>query len=131
MIKQITDNKNNIIAIITSSNGVDSTTFFTDNKCPQQVGYIVKNKDDIIQKHYHKQITKTVIDMVEILYVISGRCLIDFYDCNQTFISNVEVNKNDLIVMLSGGHGFKMLEDTVFLEVKNGPYLGVEERIRF
>src|SRR5262245_45378158 len=29
------------------------------------------------------------------------------------------------------GHGFRMLDDTVFLEVKQGPYRGPDERLRF
>ena len=35
------------------------------------------------------------------------------------------------MLMIDGGHGFRMLEDTVFLEVKQGPYTGVDEKERF
>jgi hypothetical protein len=33
--------------------------------------------------------------------------------------------------MVAGGHGYRMLEETVLLEVKQGPYTGVEERELF
>jgi hypothetical protein len=36
-----------------------------------------------------------------------------------------------LMLMVGGGHGFRMLEETVFLEVKQGPYLNVDEKERF
>jgi hypothetical protein len=32
---------------------------------------------------------------------------------------------------MTGGHGFRMLEDTVLLEVKQGPYGGQAEKSRF
>jgi len=35
------------------------------------------------------------------------------------------------MLMVTGGHGFRMLENTVFLEVKQGPYTGLEEKERF
>ena len=35
------------------------------------------------------------------------------------------------MLMVGGGHGFRMLEDTVFLEVKQGPYTGLDEKERF
>jgi hypothetical protein len=37
----------------------------------------------------------------------------------------------DLIVFLAGGHGFRLLEDCVMLEIKQGPYSGVDEKTRF
>ena len=37
----------------------------------------------------------------------------------------------DVIVLFGGGHGFRMLEDTTFLEVKQGPYTGLDEKERF
>jgi hypothetical protein len=33
--------------------------------------------------------------------------------------------------MIGGGHGFRMLEDTVLLEIKQGPYSGIQEKVRF
>jgi hypothetical protein len=35
------------------------------------------------------------------------------------------------MIMVGGGHGFRMTEDTVLLEVKQGPYPGVQEKERF
>jgi hypothetical protein len=35
------------------------------------------------------------------------------------------------MLMLAGGHGFRLLEDTTFVEVKQGPYTGLEEKERF
>lgn len=130
MIKHISDQHNNILAIVVN-NCPDKTTFITDHTHIQQVGYIVLKQNNTIQRHYHTQITKTVSGLTEVLYVKSGRCTVHFYDLNQVFVSDLEIKTGDLLIIISGGHGFTMLEDTVLIEVKNGPYLGDLERIRF
>jgi hypothetical protein len=33
--------------------------------------------------------------------------------------------------MVGGGHGFRIKEDTVLLEIKQGPYLGVDDKELF
>jgi hypothetical protein len=42
-----------------------------------------------------------------------------------------EVRSLDLKLMVGGGHGFRMLEDTVLLEFKQGPQTGLDEKGRF
>ncbi len=41
------------------------------------------------------------------------------------------MSTGDILVLVSGGHGFRMLEDTVLMEVKQGPYTGLKEKERF
>lgn len=130
MLKQISDNNGKLIAIINNSTP-DKTTFITDNDCTQQVGYITHKKDTIIPRHYHKQIIRSVIGMTEVLYIIDGKCLVDVYDNTQSLIESIELKTGDLAVFTSGGHGFRMIEDTKMLEIKHGPYIGLDERIRF
>ena len=48
-----------------------------------------------------------------------------------TLIATRELATGDVMLMVGGGHGFRMLEDTVLLEVKQGPYTGVAEKERF
>ena len=130
MIKQIIDKYNNILAIIINDHP-NETTFVTDSTYIQQVGYIVLKQGDTIQKHYHAPIVKTVVGLSEVLYVQSGKCIVHFYDQNQEFVTDLEIVSGNLLVIIAGGHGFTMLEDTVLIETKNGPYLGDSERIRF
>jgi len=42
-----------------------------------------------------------------------------------------ELNVGDVILMFGGGHGFRMPEDTVLLEIKQGSYTGEDEKKRF
>jgi hypothetical protein len=39
--------------------------------------------------------------------------------------------EGDVMVLVAGGHEFRMREDTVLLEIKQGPYPGVAEKERF
>ena len=61
----------------------------------------------------------------------SGRCLIDIYDDAQHLIATRELRVGNVVLMVGGGHGFRMLEDTVLLEVKQEPYTGLDEKERF
>jgi hypothetical protein len=67
----------------------------------------------------------------EVLIIKRGRCLLDVYNDNKELVATRELGTGDLMLMVGGGHGFRMLEDTVLLEVKQGPYTGVEEKERF
>ena len=46
-------------------------------------------------------------------------------------VATRELKTGDVMLMVGGGHGFRMLEDTVLLEVKQGPYTGITEKRLF
>ena len=39
--------------------------------------------------------------------------------------------ENNIILLLSGGHGFKVIKDCKFLEIKQGPYKIGRDKERF
>jgi hypothetical protein len=61
----------------------------------------------------------------------SGRVRVDFYDNNKNYVVSNEIEKGDVILFTDGAHGFKYLEDTQLIEIKQGPYLKTEDKIRF
>ncbi len=61
------------------------------------------------------------------MIVKKGHCLIDIYNDGHELVATHELFPGDVILMVSGGHGFRMLEDTVFLEIKQGPYLEMDK----
>ena len=67
----------------------------------------------------------------EVVIVKSGRCEVDIYDDDHQLIATRELGPGDIMLMVSGGHGFRMLEDTVLLEIKQGPYPGLDEKEHF
>ena len=58
----------------------------------------------------------------EVLYVEKGKVRINFYDERWKEIDSKILNQGDMILLIKGGHGFEMLEETVMVEIKEGPY---------
>jgi hypothetical protein len=56
---------------------------------------------------------------------------VDLFDDARNFVATRELRTGDAILLVSGGHGFRMLEDTVLAEVKQGPYIGLAEKERY
>lgn len=107
------------------------TTFLTPPEFKQQVGFIVYPAGSEIARHVHLPLERHLIGTSEVLIVKKGRCEIDIYTDEQILIATRELNTGDIMLMVGGGHGFRMLEDTILLEVKQGPYTGLDEKERF
>jgi mannose-6-phosphate isomerase-like protein (cupin superfamily) len=69
--------------------------------------------------------------MAEVLVVRSGQCQIEVYDQEKNLVTTRDLYKNDVVLMVGGGHGFQIREDTVLLEIKQGPYLGADDKELF
>jgi uncharacterized protein YjlB len=107
------------------------TTFLTPPQFKQQVGFVVYPAGGEIQRHVHRPLSRHLIGTSEVLIVRRGRCEIDIYNDDRQLVATRELREGDVMLMIGGGHGFHMLEDTVFLEVKQGPYTGQDEKERF
>jgi len=107
------------------------TTFLTPPQFKQQVGFVVYPAGGEIQRHVHRPLSRHLIGTSEVLIVRRGRCEIDIYNDDRQLVATRELREGDVMLMVGGGHGFHMLEDTVFLEVKQGPYTGQDEKERF
>jgi quercetin dioxygenase-like cupin family protein len=109
----------------------DRTTFVTPPEFKQQVGFVVYPAGGIIGRHTHRSLQRHIVGTSEVLIVQRGRCLLDVFDDARQLVATRELVTGDVMLMVGGGHGFRILEDTVFLEVKQGPYTGVDEKERF
>ena len=61
------------------------------------------------------------MSILEVLIILNGKLRVDFYD-NKKYLFSKIIKKNDIIILNSGGHGFKVLETVEMIEVKQGPY---------
>ena len=117
--------------LIHSAYRPQATTFITDADARQQVGFIVYPKGGVIARHLHRSLERHLIGMSEVLVVRSGRCEIDVYDDEHKLVATRELNAGEVAIMVAGGHGFRVLENTVMLEIKQGPYLGAQDKELF
>jgi hypothetical protein len=117
--------------IIRSQMVPKTTTFLTPSDFKQQVGFVVYPKGGEIQRHVHRPLERHLIGTSEVIVVRQGRCEIDIYSNQRQLVATEQLREGDILLMVDGGHGFRMLEDTVFVEIKQGPYTGLDEKERF
>ena len=117
--------------IIRAELSPERTTFLTPDEFKQQVGFVVYPKGGEIKRHRHVPLERHLVGTSEVLIVRSGFCEVDIYDAADSLVATRALRQGDVMLMVGGGHGFRMLEDTVLLEVKQGPYTGLEEKEHF
>ena len=96
--------------------------FFTNHNLPMQVAQMSHLKNHIIQPHIHKKVIRKIHSTTEVLIIKKGEMRVDFYDNKKKYLKSRILSKDDIIILLKGSHGFKILKDCDFIEVKQGPY---------
>lgn len=121
-----------ILAVIIRANfKKEGIAFFTPDDFSQQLGYMNRPTDYVIPPHVHNVVERKVDLTQEVLLVKSGKVRVDFYDDNKTYLESRIITHGDVILLAHGGHGFKMLEPSEMIEVKQGPYCGELDKVRF
>lgn len=120
-----------LVYIIRAEFAPEQTTFLTSPELEFQAGFVVYPAGGEIGRHVHRPLERHIVGTSEVLVVRKGRCIIDIYNYDQEKVASPELGVGDVVLLLGGAHGFRMLEDTVFFEVKQGPYLGTEEKEQF
>jgi hypothetical protein len=109
----------------------ERTRFLTPDDSNLQLGLIAYRAGQRVAPHYHLPVERTTRGTLEFLSVREGSCELDLYDDGNRRVATLPLNVGDVVLLVTGGHGIRMLTDTVLLEVKQGPYTGVEEKVRF
>jgi hypothetical protein len=130
-IEHITRNGKSLAYIIRSSMSPEQTIFLTPPELSFQVGFVVYPAGGEIARHMHRPLSRRIVGTSEVLVVKAGRCEIDVFDGERQLVATRELRTGDVMLMVGGGHGFRMLEDTTLLEIKQGPYTGLDEKERF
>ena len=131
VVEQITWHNKPLTYIFRREMDPSRTTFLTPPEFKQQVGYIVYPAGGEVPRHLHVDLERHLVGTSEVLIVLRGRCEMDVYNDQHELVATRELRQGDLMLMVGGDHGFRMQEDTVFLEVKQGPYTGLDEKERF
>jgi mannose-6-phosphate isomerase-like protein (cupin superfamily) len=107
------------------------TLFLTPDDCNLQVGHVVYPAGGEIARHMHLPVERHLVGTTEVLMVERGRCEVDVFGPERQLVTTCELGPGDMLIAVGGGHGFRLLEDTVLLEIKQGPYPGGAEKERF
>ncbi|MFL2980889.1 MAG: hypothetical protein ACJZ18_04020 [Methylophilaceae bacterium] len=109
----------------------DGINFMTDGKQSLEMAYMSHPAGHTIKPHRHVPLERTTLNTQEVLFLKSGKLRIDIYSNDNVCVGSRELNGGDWIILLSGGHGFEILEPSVLFEVKQGPYAGDKDKVRF
>ena len=131
MIEKINYKDLCLAIIVRSSYANPGIKFFTPNEYSQQLAFMNHPKGKEIQPHVHRKVHREVYYTQETLFIRKGKLRVDFYSDEQKYLENRVLNSGDVILLIKGGHGFKVLEDLEMFEVKQGPYAGDEDKIKF
>ena len=106
-------------------------TFFTPNESTQQFGYMKHEKKHIIKPHLHKKRLTKILYTTEVILILKGVLRVDFYNQLKKYLFSKILKEKDIIMLVSGGHGFKVLKNIEMLEIKQGPYNLIKDKIKF
>ncbi len=124
--------KNRLLAMIIRNEYVCSgVDFITPDEYSQQVAYMRHPEGKTIDAHIHNLIHRNVVLTQEVLLIKKGVLRVDFYDEYEDYLESRKLYAGDVILLVSGGHGFFVLEEVEMVEVKQGPYAGVQDKQRF
>lgn len=105
--------------------------FVTPNNLSQQVAYMQHPAGKVIQPHVHNPVPRQVTYTQEVLLIKQGKLRVNFYTKEQEYLESRVLQAGDVILLIQGGHGFEVLEDLEMIEVKQGPYVGDQDKTRF
>ncbi len=105
--------------------------FFTPPSFSQQVASMTHPEGKKIDPHVHNFLSRQVFYTQEVLVVRRGRLKVNLYSSDKKSLGNRILEAGDVILLCGGGHSLEMLEETSIIEVKQGPYLGDEDKTRF
>lgn len=131
MIEKIMDKEDIIAIIIRDSYHNEGIEFVTPGEFSQQLASMSHKKGHKIIPHFHNRIQRDIHYTQEVLIIKDGKLRADFYDSRCRYLESAILEKGDIMLLSSGGHGFEVLEDLVMVEVKQGPYSGDNDKTRF
>lgn len=118
--------KNTIIGIKISHIPQGSIPQTKDNQ-PLQLVTLKHPKGTHLKAHMHTPKKRTTESLQECLIVKSGKISLDLYTRTGEKIKTLQLDTNEIFILMDGGIGINILEDSELIEVKNGPF--VEDKV--
>lgn len=114
--------------VIRSTAKVEGIQFFSPSEYSQQLGLMTRPAGYIVPAHIHNQVERTIFQTQEVLLVRTGNCKIVLFGDDLKPKHEVVLSQGDVIFLATGGHSIEMLSECELLEVKQGPYAGIEDK---
>lgn len=131
MVDRVVSEGQILALILPARYGDPGIQFFTPDHFSQQLAYMRHPKGKSIEPHVHNPVPREVTYTQEVLFIRSGKLRVDFYGEGHRFLESRILSAGDVILLVTGGHGFEFLEESEVIEVKQGPYVGECDKTRF
>ena len=131
MLEHITHNGHLLALILSHRFQADGIHFFTPHQLSQQLAYMKYPVGKVIPAHVHNPVPRDVLFTQEVLFLKQGKLRVDFYSNHQQYLESRLLEAGDVILLITGGHGFEVIEALEMIEVKQGPYVGDQDKTRF
>jgi oxalate decarboxylase/phosphoglucose isomerase-like protein (cupin superfamily) len=109
----------------------DKYNFLTDPQGPLQLGVNFYTRGETISNHYHHERDMPRVQVQEFILVSAGQLVLKLFDDQQRQFTSVTMESGDAVLLLRGGHGFDILDDTKIVEIKQGPYIEAGDKVVF
>lgn len=103
-------------------------SFSNDDEFIQVVSWGHYEKGKYLQDHWHNEFEREAKRTYEVVYVVKGAIEARIFDLDLVPVEVLRVSQGEMLILLESAHGYTILEeDTTVLEIKNGPFMGVEK----
>lgn len=127
-IREIKDQQNLYAIVVRSDQIPPGLHFYTADSSFVQLGSWKYPKDKVLSPHAHRVCERVSTITQEFVFVKKGKVRMDIYDAADRLLESATLQSGDFALIYQGGHGYQILEDdTEVIEVKNGPYPGLEK----
>jgi cupin fold WbuC family metalloprotein len=133
-MRVIADKFGNKLAILIDRNNIpNGLHFYSEEHDNIQVGTWHYNTGTLLPAHNHNFVIRELNRTQECVIPLCGSVQVELYDEQDEFVTEFKLDVKSVLICFAGGHKYRILEEnTVCIEVKSGPYPGVElDRRRF
>ena len=115
--------------VIRFSERASGIEFYSPPNFPQQIGLMSRPAGSEVPPHIHNIIPRTISQTQEVLVIRHGTCEVVLFDEFPDGETKIQLNAGDAILLSHGAHAVKMISDCEILEIKQGPYAGVHDKV--
>ena len=127
------DKNSEIMAVVFSANELTEPGkfFLTKPGESMQVAVMSHRKSSTINRHYHPPQERNIDLTAEVIIVLNGKLRLRIFELDGTPVWDGILISNSVALLLRGGHAFEALADCKFIEVKQGPFDSLKDKIHY
>jgi hypothetical protein len=114
--------------VLRAGTNADGLKFYSRDTDFIQIGTWHYNAGQKLKAHIHKEFSREAQRTQEVVIVKKGAMRSTIFTPEEKPLTSVMLHEGDILVCLAGGHDFQIMDDhTEIIEIKNGPFFGVEK----